>query len=260
MKNFTILTLISLIVLIINSCSIEKRVHRNGYHISWNKNIVTSNNPSKIDASLVSETFAIPKTEAESSHLSMETGTAASDPIIIDKKEVTYSNKSRQKEEFSLATIAEDKQIACEIPRINKIANQLDGPILQSIDQRVSNWVGKNNTSSSSGALKGLGWVVLIIGFLILLLASIGIGALLMLLGLVFVIAGGGSASAPKEVQTKQENITYIDVVYLKNGSIIKGMIMEQIPEKTIKIKTTDGSIFVYKMIDVLKITKEPAK
>ena len=49
----------------------------------------------------------------------------------------------------------------------------------------------------------------------------------------------------------------YIDVVHLKNGSIIKGIIIEQIPNKTIKIETSGGSIFVYQMDEVIKIVKE---
>ena len=47
------------------------------------------------------------------------------------------------------------------------------------------------------------------------------------------------------------------DVVYLKNGSIIRGDIIEQIPNKTIKVKTSDGSVFVYSMNDIERITKE---
>ena len=47
------------------------------------------------------------------------------------------------------------------------------------------------------------------------------------------------------------------EVVYLKNGSVIKGVIIEQTPNESLKIQTSDGSIFAYKMIDVLKITKE---
>jgi len=48
-----------------------------------------------------------------------------------------------------------------------------------------------------------------------------------------------------------------VDVVYLKNGSIIKGTIIEQVPGETIKLKTADGSIFVYNMSEIKKITKE---
>jgi len=47
------------------------------------------------------------------------------------------------------------------------------------------------------------------------------------------------------------------DVVYLKNGSIVRGIIIEQIPNQSLKIKTKDGSVFVYKMIEVDKMTKE---
>jgi len=47
------------------------------------------------------------------------------------------------------------------------------------------------------------------------------------------------------------------DVVYLKNGSIIRGVIIEQIPNKTIKIETPDRSLFVLEMDDIEKITKE---
>ena len=47
------------------------------------------------------------------------------------------------------------------------------------------------------------------------------------------------------------------DVVYLKNGSIIRGVVIEQVPGKSIKIRTGDGSVFVYNMDDIARITKE---
>lgn len=49
----------------------------------------------------------------------------------------------------------------------------------------------------------------------------------------------------------------YQEVVYLKNGSIIKGIITEQIPNESVTIKTSDGSIVICRMEDVSKITKE---
>ena len=52
----------------------------------------------------------------------------------------------------------------------------------------------------------------------------------------------------------------YQDVVYLKNGSIIRGMIIEQVPNKSIKIETSDKSLFVYQIDEVEKITKELAR
>jgi len=52
----------------------------------------------------------------------------------------------------------------------------------------------------------------------------------------------------------------YDDVVYLKNGSIIRGMIIEQVPNVSLKIQTKDNNVFVYNMDEVERITKEPAQ
>lgn len=48
-----------------------------------------------------------------------------------------------------------------------------------------------------------------------------------------------------------------IDVVYLKNGSIVKGNIVKIVPKKDIKLTTENGSIFIFKMSDIDKIEKE---
>ena len=47
------------------------------------------------------------------------------------------------------------------------------------------------------------------------------------------------------------------EVVYLKNGSVVRGIIVEQIPNETLRIRTSGGSEFVFQMSEVLKITKE---
>jgi len=47
------------------------------------------------------------------------------------------------------------------------------------------------------------------------------------------------------------------DVVYLKNGSIIKGNITEMNPGSNLKIETTDGSLFIFEMNEIEKVTKE---
>lgn len=49
----------------------------------------------------------------------------------------------------------------------------------------------------------------------------------------------------------------YTEVVYLKNGSVIKGVIIEQVPNVSLKIKTSDGSLIICQMNEVEKITKE---
>jgi hypothetical protein len=49
----------------------------------------------------------------------------------------------------------------------------------------------------------------------------------------------------------------YEEVVYLKNGSVIRGLIIEQVPQQSIKIQTKDRNIFVFKYLEIEKITKE---
>src|SRR5436853_3932837 len=53
------------------------------------------------------------------------------------------------------------------------------------------------------------------------------------------------------KAQTKSE-----DIVYLKNGAIVHGVIIELIPNQTLKIQTPDHNLFIFKMEDVEKITK----
>ncbi|MCS6822101.1 MAG: hypothetical protein NZ551_09540 [Microscillaceae bacterium] len=56
-------------------------------------------------------------------------------------------------------------------------------------------------------------------------------------------------------VSFSQTNIE--EVVYLKNGSIIRGIIIEQVPNQSIKIQTKDRNVFVFKYEEIEKITKK---
>ncbi|MCF8277561.1 MAG: hypothetical protein K9J17_12580 [Flavobacteriales bacterium] len=47
------------------------------------------------------------------------------------------------------------------------------------------------------------------------------------------------------------------DAIYLKDGSIYRGVIIEQVPNVSYKIKSNDGNVFAVKVADVEKITKE---
>lgn len=52
---------------------------------------------------------------------------------------------------------------------------------------------------------------------------------------------------------------TLIDVLYLKNGSIIKGTVVEQVMGQSIKIETRDGNLFVFRPDEVERMTREAA-
>lgn len=61
-----------------------------------------------------------------------------------------------------------------------------------------------------------------------------------------------------EEVQkSKATQQDYIDVIYLKNGDIIKGTIIENAPNNYIKIEIAGGSVFTIKYEDILKMTRE---
>ena len=47
------------------------------------------------------------------------------------------------------------------------------------------------------------------------------------------------------------------DVVYLKNGGLVRGKIIEYFPDKHVKIETLGGNVWVFQSDDVLKIEKE---
>ncbi|MBK9628897.1 MAG: hypothetical protein IPO56_14710 [Flavobacteriales bacterium] len=116
---------------------------------------------------------------------------------------------------------------------------------------------------SQNATLRIMGIVLIIIGFILLLLVSWLIGLILLLGGIAMVVAGGNhkaAARAPAPAQkpaAEESKAEWQDVVYLKNGSVIRGMIVEQVPNVSMKIMTADGSIFVYEMEQVSKITKE---
>lgn len=44
------------------------------------------------------------------------------------------------------------------------------------------------------------------------------------------------------------------EIVYLKNGDKVKGIIIEEIPNTSIKVKTSNGSILVYSIHEIGKI------
>lgn len=48
------------------------------------------------------------------------------------------------------------------------------------------------------------------------------------------------------------------DVVYLDNGGIVRGTILEHVPDRYLKIKRQDGKEFNYRMQEIVNISKQP--
>jgi len=47
------------------------------------------------------------------------------------------------------------------------------------------------------------------------------------------------------------------DVIHLRNGSIIRGVIIEQVPNVSIRLQTVDGNIFVFQIDEIERMTRE---
>jgi len=122
------------------------------------------------------------------------------------------------------------------------------------------------NSGNSGTGTRVFGTLLIIMGVIFIIFVSIILGFILIALGILLrAVAGPKHKPTPTPVvatqpQTEEKKVEFVDVVYLKNGSIIKGLIMEQIPNESLKIQTSDGSLFVYKMEEVVKITKEEKK
>lgn len=50
------------------------------------------------------------------------------------------------------------------------------------------------------------------------------------------------------------------EIVYLKNGDKVKGIIIEEIPNTSIKVKTSNGSILVYSIHEIKKLYRPKMK
>lgn len=110
-------------------------------------------------------------------------------------------------------------------------------------------------------ALRILGWLIWATGILIILFVSILGGLIIGLLGSLLVWVGRKKNIVSQNTEKKNDDKSeLVDVVYLKNGGVIRGMIIEQIPGISIKIQTKDGNVFVYKMEEIEKMTKEQSK
>lgn len=260
MKATKHLTIIGLAIIVaLTSCSIEKRVFMSGYHIEWNKKSHNFDN----------QEILISDNAKQKAHNQIELIEQA------ERENVSVLNSViERKKDYSISPTAEKEAVSIFVhsafpleTKTNKMSEALNFISFSKnkisnekvVENKLKEFKAKNSSSDEegSGALRAIGWIVVILGFLILLLASIFLGALLMLLGLIFVIGGRKKDGASSQSNTKNENTEYVDVVYLKNGSVIRGMVIEQTPNLSLKIQTKDGSIFVYKMEEVEKITKE---
>lgn len=50
------------------------------------------------------------------------------------------------------------------------------------------------------------------------------------------------------------------DTIHLKNGTVIEGTIIREIPDVSVAIETAQGKVFTYNMQDVFKVDRRPSR
>jgi hypothetical protein len=234
--------------------SVEKRNFRPGYHVELSR--TTGKAPARHSENITSA-FPTEDTQIQADrephgcempnsleHTASEQGTDAVASIDLPD------------------TLGHDVSLLARPPatmRLYGLSNALQADKDWLRDMQRVNSVSFQSAPEAKGnqGLKVAGIVLVSVGFLLFLFISWLIGLIIMLLGLGLLIAGLNKPSNVGSSSQRKDEPTWQDVVYLKNGSVIKGLIIEQVPNESLKIQTADGSIFVYEMNQVAKIAKE---
>jgi hypothetical protein len=245
----------------------QKRYHNSGFNLGLNGHFTRSNKTSGLPNKSVHKAIQNPNAESSKVESNKSTVTEANIPFnTSDVRDVQESDVLPFGVVYTQTQICVNPNNSVSQFKLAKArANQVraKGIIAKSVINSPSLKSLKKSAASEGGGsgLRGVGVFLLIIGIIVLLLVSIIAGIFLSVLGLLLMSSGKSSpepVNTAENVVKEEKKVEYIEVLYLKNGSIIRGMIIEQIPNVQVKIQTSDGSVFVYTMDQVLKITKEP--
>jgi hypothetical protein len=245
----------------------QKRYHNSGFNLGLNGHFTRSNKTSGLPNKSTHKAIQNPYAESSKVESNKSTVTEANIPFnTSDVRDVQESDVLPFGVVYTQTQICVNPNNSVSQFKLAKArANQVraKGIIAKSVINSPSLKSLKKSAASEGGGsgLRGVGVFLLIIGIIVLLLVSIIAGIFLSVLGLLLMSSGKSSpepVNTAENVVKEEKKVEYIEVLYLKNGSIIRGMIIEQIPNVQVKIQTSDGSVFVYTMDQVLKITKEP--
>lgn len=191
MKLLKLNYLIGALAILLSSCgsiSITQKRYSNGLNITWFQGKDEPRATPKKRTSKPAPAVAVATTETS----------VAEAPVA--ESPVADINISEATEKAEFRTMAE---IPANIKATNitqKSAVNAPANLTEKQQKRIEKRLNKVNallkplkvqqTDDGGGALRSIGWVLIIIGLIFLLIISILLGALLMLLGLLFVVAG----------------------------------------------------------------------
>jgi Flp pilus assembly protein TadB len=114
-----------------------------------------------------------------------------------------------------------------------------------------------DNDKNRATLYNTFGVVFALVGLGILFFVNILLGLVLLVAAFTFLVSGANTNSLVKYKQRLSTNAMMRDVIYFKNGSEIRGTIIEQVMNDYVKIQTADKSILVFKHDEILRIAKE---
>jgi hypothetical protein len=250
-------TLLVCILSMLTSCQIQNRRYRPGISVQWKgSDKEVSNNIEEKEIKVGEQASSV----SSMSSYCLEPPAEISQQFATEKPTIQRNSKQDSRKKISIS-----KGI---------VEHTTHGAALEKIFQQSS-----ENTSSleSSNLATGdptkqiIGWIAILLGLIILFFASILLGAIFIIVGVVLAISGANKRDYPKqersrnderrkkiiEEEEEEDSNELQEVVYLKNGGIVRGVIIEQIPNAQLKIQTRDGNVFVFQMNEIERITKE---
>jgi hypothetical protein len=186
-----ILLLLTICIIYLSSCSIEKRLYRPGWNIGSHSRIKSGSGGINQNEAINSEEVTNTKNSSkilldENAKVNdfknveiieyVKDKTSNSSNILIGKNEVNKTNKfDHYMQNNSLE---------------NSVGNQFND--IHNMKNITKNEKLKNQSTSGSenGVIRGIGWFFIILGILFVIFVSILIGILLMLIGLLFFVVG----------------------------------------------------------------------
>jgi hypothetical protein len=245
-------------LLTLSACTLQKRVYNRGVNIEWfeskGSDKVAIISPKKSDEKRSKYKNKIVE-ESKTNVNSFENYRA-----IPSQSMFSYSDSVSTPYTKNILNNINGKKLIVKTELDNK-KTPLIKEIKSNIKNRYSTKASSSDNKDGNATLSFLGWLIWAIGLFNFFFVSMVLGVLGMILGLIFIILGKKKKNPSTQSDNNNNNKPeYLDVVYLKNGGIIKGMIIEQTPNVQIKIQTKDGSVFVYKFEEIEKIAKEQTK
>jgi hypothetical protein len=234
------------LLMLASACTVERQVFRDGQEIEWHKKA-----PTQLDhQEELTQEDGVRSPSIDGDGLTASTTTSHG----VNDDQILSAPTSAMEAAVQAIVLSTRSHRGMSAP-----SAEGEVPLLENANYQpaIPEPEGETEREGNKGLVAG-GWVITIVGLLLLLFISIILGLILMLGGIAMIIAGSPkntSEKAPKK--EKGPTGEWQDVVYLQNGSVIRGMVIEQVPNVSLKIQTADGSVFVYEMKDVLKITKE---